>query len=58
VLAFRNGTAFDAVSGQEWVFEVAEFQREVDRWKQSLGTLPAARRPGADPDRTVRGGSA
>ena len=30
VLAFKDGTAFDAVSGQEWVFEVAQLQREVD----------------------------
>jgi DNA-binding transcriptional MerR regulator len=39
VLAFRNGTAFDAVSGQEWVFEVAQFQRELDEWKRSVATL-------------------
>ena len=25
VLAFKDGTAFDALSGQEWVFEVARF---------------------------------
>jgi hypothetical protein len=30
VLAFKDGTAFDAVSGQEWVFEIAQLQREVD----------------------------
>jgi len=42
VLAFRDGTAFDAVSGQEWVFEVAKFQREIEAWKQSIGTLPSA----------------
>lgn len=35
VLAFRDGTAFDAISGQEWVFEVARFQREVEAWKRS-----------------------
>jgi len=28
VLVFRDNTAFDAVSGQEWVFEVAKFGRE------------------------------
>ena len=32
VLAFRDGTAFDAVSGQEWVFEIAQLQREVDAY--------------------------
>lgn len=39
VLAFRDGTAFDAVSGQEWVFEVARFQREIDEWRRSIETL-------------------
>ncbi len=34
VLAFKDGTAFDAISGQEWVFEVAQFQREIDAWRR------------------------
>jgi hypothetical protein len=42
VLAFRDGTAFDAVSGQEWVFEVAKFQREIDEWKRSVEKIQAA----------------
>jgi len=33
VLAFKDGTAFDAVSGQEWVFEIAQLQREVDAYR-------------------------
>jgi hypothetical protein len=32
VLAFKDGTAFDAVSGQEWVFEIAQLQRDVDAY--------------------------
>jgi DNA-binding transcriptional MerR regulator len=32
VLAFKDGTAFDAVSGQEWVFEIAQLKREVDAY--------------------------
>jgi DNA-binding transcriptional MerR regulator len=40
VLAFRDGAAFDTLSGQEWVFEVAQFQREIDAWKRSIATLP------------------
>ena len=44
VLAFREGTAFDAISGQEWVFEVAEFQREVDTWRRSIETSPITRK--------------
>ena len=56
VLAFRDGMAFDALSGQEWVFEVAKFQREVDAWKRSARPPHAApravRRPRAR-DRTA-----
>jgi DNA-binding transcriptional MerR regulator len=47
VLAFRDGTAFEAVSGQEWIFEVAQFQREIEVWKNSVETLRSARRPRA-----------
>ena len=54
VLAFREGTVFDAVSGQEWVFEVARFRREVDAWKRSPSTHPAAPRPRAVRSTQVR----
>ena len=40
VLVFRDNTAFEAVSGQEWVFEVAQFRREVEAWRCSIATLP------------------
>jgi DNA-binding transcriptional MerR regulator len=42
LLAFRNGTAFDAISGQEWVFEVAQFQREIQEWKRSVESIETA----------------
>ncbi len=45
VLAFRGGTAFEAVSGQEWVFEVAQFQRELEAWRRFTARAPAARSP-------------
>jgi DNA-binding transcriptional MerR regulator len=41
VLAFKDGTAFDALSGQEWVFEVARFVREVETWRGSSRTRAA-----------------
>lgn len=41
VLAFRDGTAFEAVSGQEWVFEIAQLQREVDAFHARSGPTPA-----------------
>ena len=40
VLAFRDGTAFDAISGQEWVFEVADFEREVEAWRNAIERRP------------------
>ncbi len=43
VLAFHAGTAVDAISGQEWVFEIAQFQRELDAWKRP-GPAGLARR--------------
>lgn len=35
VLALHEGSAFEAVSGQEWVFEVARFQREVETFRRA-----------------------
>lgn len=59
VLAFRDGTAFDALSGQEWVFEVAEFQREIEEWKRSVGSLATAKKTRRSGDRSeVRNQSA
>ncbi len=43
VLVFLEDTAFEAVSGQEWIFEVADFKREVDQWKNETRVEPARR---------------
>jgi hypothetical protein len=37
VLVFREGTAFEAVSGQDWILEVAQFQRELDALDRRTG---------------------
>jgi DNA-binding transcriptional MerR regulator len=50
VLVFHKGAAFEAVSGQEWVFDVAAFHAEVDVWLQE-GTQPPRK---ARKARTVR----
>jgi len=34
LVVFDRGTVFEAVSGQEWVFEVAQFQRELEAWDE------------------------
>ena len=44
VLAFHDGIAFDAISGQEWVFEIAQFRREIDAWKESIEKVHAQSR--------------
>jgi len=41
VLAFREGAAFDAATGQEWVFEVAQLQREVEAYEAGRGSARA-----------------
>lgn len=56
VLAFRDGMAFDAVSGQEWVFEVADLHRQVERWRRSGATGSTTQAP-AGPLRGVTQGA-
>lgn len=46
VLAFKDGTAFDAISGQEWVFEVAQLEREIEDWRVSARRSAAPRAGG------------
>ena len=48
VLVLHDGSAFEAVSGQEWVFEVAQFERELTRWRTEADQQ-------ADPPRTPTG---
>lgn len=47
VLVLHDGVAFEAISGQEWILEVARFEREID---EHLGRELAATR------RRARGG--
>jgi DNA-binding transcriptional MerR regulator len=35
VLVFQDDTVFEAISGQEWVFEVADFEREVSAYRNA-----------------------
>ena len=34
LVVFDRGSVFEALSGQEWVFEVAQFRRELDSWNE------------------------
>ena len=44
ILAFYQDTAFEAISGQEWIIEVAEVERDVIRWKQQTQRIGKYRR--------------
>jgi len=35
ILVFHEGTAFEALSGQEWIFPIARLQYEIERFQQS-----------------------
>ncbi len=53
VLAFVEGTVFEAVSGQEWVFEVAKFKHEVDKWHDLKRARPVRRARTESVDRSA-----
>ena len=44
VLVLRDGAAFEAVSGQEWILEVSRFEREVGERLGEIGATRRARR--------------
>ncbi|HEY5648615.1 MAG TPA: MerR family transcriptional regulator [Nitrospiria bacterium] len=39
VLVFYEGAVFEAVSGQEWIVEVAEVQQAVEKWTRRIQGL-------------------
>lgn len=45
VLVLRDGAAFEAATGQEWIFEVSQFEREIRRWREGHEPSPGARKP-------------
>jgi DNA-binding transcriptional MerR regulator len=53
VLVFHKGAVFEAVSGQEWVFQVAHFQSEVDAWRKLRGARSVRRSGAASSDREI-----
>ncbi len=48
VLALHEGSAFEAVSGQEWVFEVARFEQEVESFRRNAADAADARESTAE----------
>jgi DNA-binding transcriptional MerR regulator len=43
VLVLHEESAFEAATGQEWIFEVAQFQRELEIWKREPRPLAGRR---------------
>ncbi|MDJ0867305.1 MAG: MerR family transcriptional regulator [Myxococcota bacterium] len=51
VLVLREGAAFEAISGQEWIFEVSQLQRQVEAASgRSRGARHGPRRAAREPD--------
>jgi DNA-binding transcriptional MerR regulator len=48
VLVLHEGSAFEAITGQEWVFEVAQFQKEVEAWSGLRAARSVRRRPASE----------
>jgi len=48
VLVFHEDAVFEAVSGQEWVFEVAAFESEVSAYREEATSRDAVERNTAD----------
>ncbi|MBI3995926.1 MAG: MerR family transcriptional regulator [Nitrospirae bacterium] len=44
VLVFYEGTVFEAISGQEWIVEVAEIQQSVDKWQKRVEEIKKYRK--------------
>jgi len=44
VLVFYEGTVFEAISGQQWIVEVSEIQRAVDKWQKRIRELSQYRK--------------
>jgi len=44
VLVFYEDTAFEAITGQEWLLDIADVQRDVDRWQRRVSQLRRFRR--------------
>jgi hypothetical protein len=44
VLVFYEGTVFEAISGQEWIVEVAEVRQAVDKWQKRVEEIKKYRK--------------
>ncbi len=62
VVVFYERTVFEAITGQEWLLDIGDVQRDVDRWQRRVGTIRRLRRraaptgPPIAPDAAVQQG--
>jgi DNA-binding transcriptional MerR regulator len=44
ILVFYENTAFEAITGQQWILELAEIQRDIEKWQKKFQGLQKYRR--------------
>lgn len=44
ILVFYEGAAFEALSGQEWIMDIADVYRDVEKWQRKSTVLKRYRR--------------
>lgn len=44
ILVFYEETAFEAVSGQEWILDIADVYRDVEKWQKRKSAIKRYRR--------------
>jgi DNA-binding transcriptional MerR regulator len=44
ILVFYEETAFEAISGQEWLLDIADVYRDVEKWQRRNRTIKRCRR--------------
>lgn len=47
ILVLYEGTAFEALTGQEWILDIADIYRDVEKWKKKNRAIKEHRRPKA-----------
>ena len=58
ILVFYEDTVFEAITGQQWILELAEIQRDIEKWEKKVQGLRKYRRvpPKADQAASHLGG--
>ena len=44
ILVFYENTVFEAITGQQWILELGEIQRDIEKWEKRLQGLKKYRR--------------